>query len=55
MQAKRSVQRLPLDMQAAMLRNMAVRKGFNLAASQAYVKWISNRERRSRQPLLNGR
>lgn len=45
-------QRLPLDMQAAMLRNMAVRKGFNLAASGAYVKWISNRELTA---LLNGR
>lgn len=44
--------RLPLDMQAAMLRNMAVRKGFNLAASQAYVQWISNRELTA---LLNGR
>lgn len=45
-------QRLPLDMQAAMLRNMAVRKGFNLAASKAYVTWISNRELTA---LLNGR
>lgn len=44
--------RLPLDMQAAMLRNMAMRKGFNLAASSAYVKWISNQEL---TVLLNGR
>lgn len=49
---KKFGERLPLDMQAAMLRNMAVRKGFNLAASKAYVEWISNRELTA---LLNGR
>jgi hypothetical protein len=50
--AKKFGERLPLDMQAALLRNMAVRKGFNLAASKSYVEWISNRELTA---LLNGR
>lgn len=45
-------QRLPLDMQAALLRNMAVRKGFNMAASPDYVRWISNKDLTA---LVNGR
>jgi hypothetical protein len=44
--------RVPLELQAALLRNMAARKGFNLAASPAYAKWISNPELTA---LLNGR
>jgi len=44
--------RLPLDMQAAMLRTLATRKGFNLADSAAYSKWLSSRELTD---MLNGR
>ena len=45
-------QRMPLELQAALLRNMAARKNFNLAAGPAYAKWISNPELTA---LLNGR
>lgn len=51
-EAKLFGQRLPLDMQAAMLRYMATRKGFSLVQSQDYVKWISDK---SLSSLLNGR
>ena len=44
--------RMAPELQAVILRTMATRKGFNLAASQAYVKWISNKEL---VVLLNGR
>jgi hypothetical protein len=44
--------RMPYELQAALLRNMAARKNFNLAASPAYAKWISNPELTA---LLNGR
>lgn len=33
-------QRLPLEMQAVILRSMSKRKGFNLAASPVYGKWM---------------
>ena len=45
-------QRMPLELQAALLRNMAARKNFNLAAGPAYAKWISDPQLTS---LLNGR
>lgn len=44
--------RMAPELQAVILRTMATRKGFNLAASPAYVKWISNKELVA---LLNGR
>lgn len=44
--------RMPLELQAAILRNMSVRKGFNLAGTDAYGKWISDPKLTS---LLNGR
>lgn len=44
--------RMPLELQAALLRTMASRKGFGLAASPSYAKWISNSELTA---LLNGR
>lgn len=45
-------ERMPLEMQAAMLRQMAQRKGFGLAYSPHYVKWLCNNGLRV---LLNGR
>lgn len=45
-------ERLPLDMQAAMLKTMLTRKGFNVVADDNYLKWISNSKLTS---LLNGR
>lgn len=45
-------QRMPHELQAALLRNMAARKNFNLAASPAYAKWISDPQLTA---LLNGR
>lgn len=44
--------RMAPELQAVILRTMATRKGFNLAASEAYKLWISDRELTS---LLNGR
>ena len=44
--------RMPLELQAAMLRNMAQRKGFNLASGPAYMTWISDAKLAA---LLNGR
>lgn len=45
-------ERLDLELQAVILRNLAARKGFNLAGSDAYVKWIANKELVA---LVNGR
>jgi hypothetical protein len=45
-------ERLPLEMQALMLRTMSQRKGFNLAATPDYLQWIKNKELTA---LLNGR
>lgn len=45
-------ERMPLEMQAVILRQMAQRKGFGLASTPHYMKWISNKELCS---LLNGR
>lgn len=44
--------RLPLDMQAAMLKTMLSRRGFNAVGSEHYLKWISNN---ALTALLNGR
>lgn len=44
--------RLPYELQATLLRNMAMRRGFNLAASPLYAKWITDPELTA---LLNGR
>jgi hypothetical protein len=44
--------RMPMEMQAVMLRNLACRKGFNLHHSAAYKDWISNPEI---VQLINGR
>lgn len=51
-QVKTFGQRMPLELQAVVLRTMATRKGFNLAASPAYKDWISDKNLTS---LLNGR
>lgn len=45
-------QRLPLDMQAAMLKTMMTRKGFTVVGDSEYLKWISDPKLTS---LLNGR
>lgn len=37
-------ERMPLEMQAVVLRNMANRKGFNLVSIPDYVKWLTNPE-----------
>jgi hypothetical protein len=44
--------RMPLEMQALILRTMSMRKGFNLAATQDYLLWIKNSDLTK---LLNGR
>lgn len=44
--------RFPLELQAALLRHMATRKGFNLVSCPAYGKWISDSKLTA---LLNGR
>lgn len=51
-QVKTYAERMPLEMQAVVLRTLAVRKGFNLAATEAYKQWIVNRDLLA---LLNGR
>lgn len=51
-QVKTFGQRMPLELQAVVLRTMATRKGFNLAGSPAYKDWISDKGLTS---LLNGR
>jgi hypothetical protein len=45
-------QRLPLELQAVMLRNLACRKNFKLNGSAAYKNWIANPEI---VQLINGR
>lgn len=45
-------ERMPKEMQAVILRTMATRRGFNLAASPAYGDWIRDKELTA---LLNGR
>lgn len=45
-------ERLALDMQAAMLKTMLTRKGFNVTMDQNYLQWIGNPKLTS---LLNGR
>ncbi len=45
-------ERMPKEMQAVILRTLATRKGFNLATSPAYSRWISDKELTG---LLNGR
>jgi hypothetical protein len=45
-------ERLPLEMQALILRNMSSRKGFNLSATPDYLHWIKNK---ALTALLNGR
>ncbi len=49
---KQYAERMPLEMQAVVLRTLATRKGFNLATADAYMTWIANAELTS---LLNGR
>lgn len=44
--------RLPLDMQAAMLKTIVSRKGFNLHSNAAYTEWLSNKEL---VDMVNGR
>lgn len=51
-QVKTYAERMPLEMQAVVLRSLAMRKGFNLAATSAYKQWIMNRDLLA---LLNGR
>jgi hypothetical protein len=45
-------ERLPLELQAAILRNLSVRKNFALATAQGYTDWITNPKL---SKLLNGR
>jgi hypothetical protein len=49
---RKFAERLPLEMQAVVLRTMTTRKGFNLAATPDYLQWIKNKELTA---LLNGR
>ncbi len=35
-------QRLPYELQAALLRQMSVRRQLNLIATQDYIQWISD-------------
>lgn len=44
--------RLPLEMQAVILRQMSARKNFTMGANDAYVNWITNP---ALNKLLNGR
>lgn len=41
-QVKTFAQRMPLELQAVVLRSLVLRKGFNLAATKAYVAWIAD-------------
>lgn len=50
--AKTFAERMPKEMQAVVLRTLAMRKGFNLAANPAYIEWLTERELST---LLNGR
>jgi hypothetical protein len=45
-------ERLPLELQAVILRNLSIRKNFDLASAGSYVEWISNAQLTK---LLNGR
>lgn len=45
-------ERMPLEMQALILRTLSARKGFNLAATSDYLQWIRNKDLTQ---LLNGR
>jgi hypothetical protein len=45
-------ERLPLEFQALILRQLAIRKDFTLGSSDHYVKWISNPQL---SQLMNGR
>lgn len=51
-QVRKFGQRMPLEMQALMLRTMSTRKGFALSATPDYLQWIKNKELTA---LLNGR
>ena len=51
-QVRQFGERLVLEMQALILRNMSARKGFNLSATPDYLHWIKNKELTA---LLNGR
>jgi hypothetical protein len=49
---KTFAQRMPLEMQAVVLRTMAVRRGFNLAGSPEYKAWVQDK---NLMDLLAGR